>query len=201
MNNEIEASTKARRSACRRIGQPLRGLHSEAKISFHPFYKHCFTVILTRHVATATHCNDCNPPPRPAKAFVGTSPQPGRGLHNEAIISFHPFYKQSFIAIVTCHVTTATHYNDCKPPPRPGKALVSASPGLAEGYIVKQKFPSILFTNRVLQPFSLATLQQWHITMIAGLHQGQAKRLSVHRPARRRAAQWSENFLPSFLQT
>ena len=81
--------------------RPARGgLHSEAKISFHLFYKHNFTAILTCHVATATHYNDCRPLPRLGEAFVGASPGLDGGLHSAAKISFHPFHKHCFTAIL-----------------------------------------------------------------------------------------------------
>ena len=76
----MEPFAKARRSACRRIARPVGGLHSEANISFHPFYKHCFSAILTSYVATATHDNDCSPPPRPGETPVGASPGPTKGF-------------------------------------------------------------------------------------------------------------------------
>ena len=98
MNNQIEASAKVRRSACQCIAQSGGGLHSEAKIFFHPFYKHSFT------------------------------------------------------AILTCYVSTAKHYNDCRPPPRPSEAPFGASPGLVEGFTVKRKYPWIFFTNIVFKP-------------------------------------------------
>ena len=72
---------------------------------------------------------------------------PGGGLHSEANISFHPFYKHTFKAFFACCVATATHYKNCNPLPRPGKAPVGALPSLVGGSTVKQRFPSILFTD------------------------------------------------------
>ena len=129
----------------------------------------------------------------PTSAHGNPKPAPRFPTHSEANISFYPFYKNTFKAFFACYVAIATHYNNCSPPPRPREEPVGASPGLAEGFIVKRTFSCILFINTVLKADSY--LWRWRGPRPLHCCDG---RVSIR--ARGRARHWctlSLHFFPS----
>ena len=125
----LQPSAKARQSAWQCLARPGGRLHSEANISFHPFYKHTFKAFFACYVVAMTHYNNCSPLPRPGEAPVGASPGPAGGCtvkRTFACILFTKTVLKADSYLWRWRGPRPLHHRGSRAPIRPGSPLVHA---------------------------------------------------------------------------